>query len=307
MDYLLNDYHRNITDEELIDDILNVAKKLGKNSVTKNQYKSSGGKYNPNTIEKRFGGWLNAIIKCGLTPTEKQINSSSGTYTKSYITTEELIEDLQRVSELINKQTFSSQEYNKYGIYSYATFINRFKSWNKALDVSGLKPFEVVSGKRISENNLLEEIEKLWIELGRQPTTTDIKNGISKYSLHAYVRRFGSWRKALKAFISYINGEYELDYKSEKSENKVDFEYMPTKKECKPIHKTKRDINLRLRFKVMQRDNFKCCICGASPAKDPSVELHIDHIVPWSKGGETTFENLQTLCSKCNLGKSDLI
>lgn len=61
------------------------------------------------------------------------------------------------------------------------------------------------------------------------------------------------------------------------------------------------------RFRIMQRDNFKCCMCGASPAKDPSVVLHIDHIVPWAKGGETTFENLQTLCSKCNLGKSDLL
>jgi len=41
-------------------------------------------------------------------------------------------------------------------------------------------------------------------------------------------------------------------------------------------------------------------------AKDPGVELHVDHIFPWSKGGETVFENLQTLCSKCNGGKSNL-
>lgn len=70
-------------------------------------------------------------------------------------------------------------------------------------------------------------------------------------------------------------------------------------------HKTTRDVPDSLRYKVLKRDNFKCCACGASPAKDPSVELHIDHIVPWSKGGETTLDNLQVLCSKCNLGKSD--
>ena len=66
-----------------------------------------------------------------------------------------------------------------------------------------------------------------------------------------------------------------------------------------------RVISSRLRYKVMKRDSFKCCACGASPAKDPAVELHIDHIIPWSKGGETRLENLQTLCSRCNLGKSD--
>ena len=71
------------------------------------------------------------------------------------------------------------------------------------------------------------------------------------------------------------------------------------------IHKTKREIPLGLRYKIMKRDDFKCCICGSSPAKDPSIELHIDHIIPWSKGGETVENNLQTLCSKCNLGKSN--
>ena len=66
-----------------------------------------------------------------------------------------------------------------------------------------------------------------------------------------------------------------------------------------------RVISDKLRYQVLKRDNFKCCACGASPAKDPSVELHIDHIIPWSKGGETTIDNLQALCSRCNLGKSD--
>ena len=69
--------------------------------------------------------------------------------------------------------------------------------------------------------------------------------------------------------------------------------------------KCSRTISDKLRYQVLKRDNFKCCACGASPARDPSVELHIDHIVPWSKGGLTSIENLQVLCSKCNIGKSD--
>ena len=73
------------------------------------------------------------------------------------------------------------------------------------------------------------------------------------------------------------------------------------------IHRTKRNISVTLRYQIMKRDNFKCVLCGASPAKDPSIELHIDHIIPWSKGGESTVDNLQTLCSACNLGKRDLI
>lgn len=95
------------------------------------------------------------------------------------------------------------------------------------------------------------------------------------------------------------NGELKCNANEEPVADKKTF--------VKPnAHKTKRDASLQLRYLVLKRDNFKCCACGASPAKDPSVELHIDHIVPWSKGGETVEENLQTLCSKCNLGKSDM-
>ena len=84
---------------------------------------------------------------------------------------------------------------------------------------------------------------------------------------------------------------------------------IPDKPTERPKNKTQksRDPSTRLRFEVLARDKFTCRFCGASPAKDPSVTLHIDHIVPWSKGGETSLNNLQTLCSKCNLGKSDLM
>ena len=82
----------------------------------------------------------------------------------------------------------------------------------------------------------------------------------------------------------------------------------PTKNARNSNHKSvSRTISDKLRYQVLKRDHFKCCACGASPAKDPYVELHIDHIVPWSKGGETVLQNLQTLCSRCNLGKGDAV
>jgi 5-methylcytosine-specific restriction endonuclease McrA len=57
----------------------------------------------------------------------------------------------------------------------------------------------------------------------------------------------------------------------------------------------------------MKRDNFSCRACGASPASEPGLTLHVDHIVAWSRGGETVDDNLQTLCEPCNLGKSNVL
>jgi 5-methylcytosine-specific restriction endonuclease McrA len=66
-----------------------------------------------------------------------------------------------------------------------------------------------------------------------------------------------------------------------------------------------RTISLNLRIKVLSRDKFRCVFCGKSPATDIGTQLHIDHIIPFSKGGTNTIDNLQTLCEKCNLGKSN--
>ena len=118
------------------------------------------------------------------------------------------------------------------------------------------------------------------------------------FSVGTYEKRFGGWRYALNAFVDYINGNDSLvDVPNHCPQN------IHTKDDN---HRTSRTISPRTRFLVLKRDNFKCCSCGASPAKDPSVEFHVDHIIPWSKGGETIVDNLETLCSKCNIGKSNI-
>ncbi len=60
-----------------------------------------------------------------------------------------------------------------------------------------------------------------------------------------------------------------------------------------------------LRYEIMHRDGFRCQLCGVS-AKDGAM-LHVDHIVPVSKGGKTEKNNLRTLCDRCNLGKRNRI
>lgn len=298
MEFKLNDYHRNVSDKDLLEDILRVASNLKKSSISINDYKNNGGKYNHTTITRRFGSWIVALQKCGLIPDKKQISVSG-------ISTTDMIYDLQKVAEKISKKTFTTSEYSQYGQYSRNIFLKKFGSWNAALKAAYLEPFDHPFGggtkNKVSEYKCIEEIERIWIELGRQPTTTDIKNGISKYSLHVFERRFGTWRKALEFFVAYMNDEQEVEKPDDNKDNiQLSDDIQERSENEKQPHKTKRDINLRMRFLVMKRDNFKCCMCGRSPATTPGLELHIDHIIPWSKGGETVIDNLQTLCSDCN-------
>lgn len=206
-----------------------------------------------------------------------------------HATDEELLSDLKRVVKEQNLTSLSMQEYNNYGLFDVTTITRRFGTWNNALSFAEIG----LRNKHFTELELLSNLEKVWIVKGTQPTRRDMDNkSISQISSGAYLRKYGKWTDALKIFIDYINNDAP-------DSEPITQTILPKS------NKTSRDINLRLRFKVMQRDHFKCCACGASPAKDPTIELHIDHIKPYSKGGETVIDNLRTLCSKCNWGKGN--
>lgn len=205
------------------------------------------------------------------------------------VSNEEIILDLKRVANILGGDTVPLNKYGKVGRYDPRTVARRFSSWNKALITAGLKISNEIN---ISDERLFENLLNLWQHFGRQPRRAELTDKISKFSQGPYKRRFGSWIAALESFIEYANA-------SEKTESRAESLTSATKR-------TPRDPSLRLRFKVLMRDRFACRQCGASPAKTAGVELQIDHVNPWSKSGETILENLQTLCARCNLGKSNL-
>ena len=208
---------------------------------------------------------------------------------------EELVVELQRISIQLKKNALSRADNDEHGKYGTTTYIRRFGSWFNALEKAGLK--KTRTPMNLPDEELFLNLEEIWIKLGRQPRYAEVQKPLSKYHVGTYENRFGTWRKALEKFIVYINDEDAVS--SEESIKQLEPETV-TK------HKTKRNINWRLRFIVFRRDNFKCKQCGRSPATNPDVILHVDHIKAWANGGETVQENLQTLCSVCNIGKSDL-
>lgn len=81
-------------------------------------------------------------------------------------------------------------------------------------------------------------------------------------------------------------------------------ELLPNKSKIKSKRR-KTNVPRGMRHEVFKRDNYACVECGAK--KKDGATLHIDHIIPVSKGGTDELSNLQTLCSDCNLNKSNVI
>jgi hypothetical protein len=202
---------------------------------------------------------------------------------------EELLADLRRVALLLGKSSVTFEEFRSHSQYSSAFPVRRFGSWNKAQRAAGLG---VSQRLNIPVIEFFENMEQVWRTLGRQPRRPEMMKPLSMISGGAYRRRFGGWRKALEAFVAFVSDDQAT---------------IPMVSTATCTTSERRFPDLALRFRVMRRDSFRCQACGRSPATEAGVQLHVDHIAPWSKGGKTTESNLQTLCEQCNLGKGNSI
>ncbi|MEM7548517.1 MAG: HNH endonuclease [Bacteroidota bacterium] len=213
-----------------------------------------------------------------------------------YIEDQELLDDLTNTFVKLRKsgRKLTFRSYDDFGNYTAGTISARFGSWNEALKLAGLK---VNEEKDVDKKDLFKNLENVWIAKGEQPVWRDMEKNTSRYGPAIYKSRFGSWLAALEEFVIYINSDNPNEEPDSAEEVNEPIEFI--------VKRSKRNISDRLRFRILVRDGFICQSCGASPLKKRGVELHVDHIIPWSKGGETVDENLETKCSHCNLGKGN--
>ncbi len=302
MKFQLTEPNKQYSSAELIEDVKRVASELGKNSVSQREYDRLGN-FSYQTLKKRFCSWKSALKKAGL---EQSKRPWGGDLSETRIPKEQLIEDMKRVAGELEKQAITIADYDKHGKFGSSAICKRFGGWNKAKETAKLEIGRVYNS---TDEDYFENIADVWEYLGRQPRYQEMTAPLSKLNISSYERKFGTWRNALEKFVEYINSKDDAEDPKEKTPPKKSA--IVPKKQAKTVKsklskkRTNRIANLRQRFRVMKRDGFKCVLCGSSPATQIGCELHIDHIIPWSKGGETVEENLRTLCSSCNLGRSN--
>lgn len=281
--------NRGAPDEVLLADLQAVATKLGKGGIGRDEYEAHG-RFHPKTLVKRFGSWNATLSRAGLQVLKPHLVSE-----------DEFLADVKRVAALLGAETLTSEQYLEHGRFSLKPLPRLFGRWQNALGRAGLKSSPAYVAP-LSEGELLENLEAVWRALGRQPKQSDMRKPLSRVGHDSYSRRFGSWRAALERFVASVNETaQENPAEPVAAAPRVEASRQPSEGGG-----ASRIAGWRLRFLVMRRDRFRCCQCGASPAISPATVLVVDHVVPWSQGGLTTLDNLQTLCAPCNGGKGDL-
>ncbi len=168
--------------------------------------------------------------------------------------------------------------------------------------------------------NNIQKKEKLCQRINNINVETDI-NIINRLNLSK--KKFSNIQEKIVSKILNDKSFYEINvylkvyYRSPQGKVNISKEGKINSKELLELYKEwkntkKYSINAKIersimndsiRYNVLKRDNYTCQICGAT-SKD-GAKLHVDHIIPISKGGKTVMSNLQTLCERCNLGKSN--
>jgi hypothetical protein len=279
------------SDEALVNEIKRVSQIVEK-PLTRTKFNDNS-KYSMSTIEKRYGSWLQALNKAGLDETYWHLENQK-------ISTEEIIEELKKVSKKLNSKSFTRKDFETNSEMSRFIFKGE-NSFNKLMKLAELEI--PLKSRKYTDEERFENLLSVWTHYGRQPNYKEMKREPSIVGPKAYVVRWGSWRKALIAFLDRVNSD--ISDKNQLSEKiGVNMPEDKIRKE-KILPEDKRAVPLGLRFKIFKRDNYKCVMCGRSPATTFGIELHANHIIPWTKGGKTREDNLNTLCNECNIGKSN--
>lgn len=122
MKFILDDFHRNVPNEELIADLKNVASILKANTITMNEYNIHG-KFHSTTLTRRFGSWFTCLKMAGLEQSRAFVN----------IPEQDLMDDIERVWILLGKQPSYSQMqiHTKYSIkHMKIDLVGGEKHWN---------------------------------------------------------------------------------------------------------------------------------------------------------------------------------
>jgi hypothetical protein len=127
---------------------------------------------------------------------------------------------------------------------------------------------------------------------GRSPTKT-------RSASHPTIPRSGLL--SLKATSGSISGDYIVQDAEWAAAVIINTTLRIDRRTLLPTSSRRTPIPQHVRNEVWQRDHGRCVQCHANDY------LEFDHIIPKSKGGADTVGNIQLLCRRCNLQKSDRI
>ena len=204
----------------------------------------------------------------------------------------DIIIDLKAFAEFKKSKSLTAVSYTRWNNARFSVDSVRriFGSWENAMKAIGLSHQKK---HYYSDKEIIKIYIKIWRWREQAPSENDIKEYNKEFNItfsaDTISRRWD--KRVFKRLISqYVLKQITID------------QVIEGKKKI-----TRPRISPRLRATVLKKYNYRCTDCGKSPKVNKNIVLEINHIIPFSKGGETILNNLEVNCHGCNAGKSDVI
>jgi HNH endonuclease/Homing endonuclease associated repeat len=250
------------------------------------------------TLRRHFGTYEQALAAAALSHRFSDTVGARGAHPSRRLSNDDVVRALRDLAARLNTTELTVDDVERHLPFSRATLSRRWGTSHDAFRAAGLGVSK--SWRRYTDDECFENMLKVWTHYGRAPRYREMGAAPSVVGGKAYVNRFGGWNKALAAFVERVNLEPTPPPSAVLAAAGPE-----ANTPIRELRRSNRDIPLGLRFKVLRRDSFKCVLCGDNPPRNPVCVLHVDHIRPWSEGGETQLDNLRTLCAACNVGRSN--
>ncbi len=288
------------TDEAILHELRRVASVVP-NAVITAAVITAHGRVGLKTIRQRFGKLGDALRAAGLAHRSTDVVKIRGGRIAAKMSDEDVLEALRDLAKRLGKTDLIQDEIDEHLPFSSGILRKRWGGLRASLEAAGLHATK--QGRRYTEEECFDNMLVVWTHYGRPPMYKEMSQPPSMVGGKAYMLRFGTWNKALAAFVERVNQDRPPEPKA--TQEPIVQAIVRSPVLSGKIFEDRRDIPLGLRFRVFHRDRFKCVICGDHPARNAECTLHVDHILPWSRGGKTREDNLRTLCETCNVGRGN--
>lgn len=290
------------TDEAILDELRRVAALVPEGALTVSIFTKHARV--TRKVYERFGNWNDVLRKAGLGDRSSNVVKTRGANPSRLMSNTDILDSLKALAAKLEKFELTTRDVEWNLPFSAETLRNRWGSSRAAFEAAGLSSTNL--GRRYSDEECFANLLKVWTHYRRPPQYAEMGIPPSQVGGKSYVKRFKTWNKTLGAFVEHVK---------QKDTSKLEIKLLAMEEEHSPLNIKKssrrisaeeiRDISLGLRFRILHRDHFKCVLCGDHPARNAQCVLHVDHVVPWSKGGKTREGNLRTLCATCNVGRGN--